>query len=114
MNVKKILERVASSLSLNRQHGTTTLIQSIAKSNDVIVIVLNESEADEFNKSVGKECAYALMNTNSLRGLFLATLKVKILNEGCPNATFIPEIWQGHKNNGEGFWIALEKLENVM
>lgn len=37
-----------------------------------------------------------------------------ILNEKCPNATFIPEIWQGHKNNGEGFWIALEKLENLM
>lgn len=37
-----------------------------------------------------------------------------ILNEGCPNATFIPEIWQGHKNNGEGFWVALEKLENLM
>ena len=37
-----------------------------------------------------------------------------ILNEGCPNATFIPEIWQGHKNDGEGFWIALEKLENVI
>ncbi len=34
-----------------------------------------------------------------------------ILNEGCPAASFIPEIWQGHKNNGEGFWIALERLE---
>jgi len=38
----------------------------------------------------------------------------KILYEGCPNASFIPEIWQGHKNNGEGFWIALEKLENLI
>lgn len=38
----------------------------------------------------------------------------KILNEGCPNASFIPEIWQGHKNNGSGFWIALERLENLM
>jgi sialic acid synthase SpsE/sugar phosphate isomerase/epimerase len=38
----------------------------------------------------------------------------KILNDGCPNATFIPEIWQGHKNNGEGFWIALERLQNLM
>jgi N-acetylneuraminate synthase len=38
----------------------------------------------------------------------------KILNDACPNASFIPEIWQGHKNNGEGFWIALEKLENVI
>ena len=26
--------------------------------------------------------------------------------------SFIPEIWQGHKNNGEGFWIALKELEN--
>jgi len=25
--------------------------------------------------------------------------------------TFVPEIWQGHKFNGKGFWKALEKLE---
>jgi len=35
----------------------------------------------------------------------------EILNETCPKATFIPEIWQGHKNNGAGFWYALDKLE---
>jgi sialic acid synthase SpsE/sugar phosphate isomerase/epimerase len=29
----------------------------------------------------------------------------------CPQASFIPEIWQGHKNEGEGFWTALERLE---
>lgn len=29
-------------------------------------------------------------------------------------ASFIPEIWQGHKNDGEGFWTALEKLENYL
>lgn len=34
-----------------------------------------------------------------------------ILDEHCPEASFIPEIWQGHKNGGEGFWIALERLE---
>lgn len=28
-----------------------------------------------------------------------------------PGASFITEIWQGHKNGGEGFWIALERLE---
>jgi sialic acid synthase SpsE/sugar phosphate isomerase/epimerase len=38
----------------------------------------------------------------------------KILNEGCPNAYFIPEIWQGHKNGGEGFWIALNKLNDKL
>ena len=37
-----------------------------------------------------------------------------ILNKHCPKASFIPEIWQGHKNNGEGFWIALEKLQNLI
>jgi N-acetylneuraminate synthase len=37
-----------------------------------------------------------------------------ILNEGCPNASFIPEIWQGHKNGGEGFWVALERLEGSL
>lgn len=34
-----------------------------------------------------------------------------ILASGCPQASFIPEIWQGHKDNGHGFWLALEKLE---
>ena len=38
----------------------------------------------------------------------------EILNYGCPNAPFIPEIWQGHKNNGEGFWIALQKLKGIL
>ena len=38
----------------------------------------------------------------------------KILKVGCPNASFIPEIWQGHKNGGEGFWTALEKLEQSL
>ena len=33
------------------------------------------------------------------------------LTQYAPQASFIPEIWQGHKNNGEGFWIALERLE---
>ena len=37
-----------------------------------------------------------------------------ILKKRCPEATFIPEIWQGHKNGGEGFWIALERLEGTL
>lgn len=32
----------------------------------------------------------------------------KILS-GC-SAPFVPEVWQGHKFGGEGFWIALERL----
>lgn len=39
---------------------------------------------------------------------------ISILNKFCPEASFIPEIWQGHKNGGEGFWIALEKLEKMV
>lgn len=34
-----------------------------------------------------------------------------IINDFSPNASFIPEVWQGHKNNGEGFWISLERME---
>ena len=37
-----------------------------------------------------------------------------ILDKHCPDASFIPEIWQGHKNGGEGFWIALERLETII
>lgn len=37
----------------------------------------------------------------------------KILNSKCPNASFIPEIWQGHKNKGAGFWMALDILEKI-
>jgi N-acetylneuraminate synthase len=38
----------------------------------------------------------------------------KILNKSCPSASFVPEIWQGHKNNGEGFWKALNYLEGLL
>ncbi|MEC7217563.1 MAG: TIM barrel protein, partial [SAR324 cluster bacterium] len=38
----------------------------------------------------------------------------QLLGTGCPQASFIPEIWQGHKNGGEGFWIALERLEGKL
>ncbi len=34
------------------------------------------------------------------------------LEKAAPQASFIPEIWQGHKNEGEGFWMALERLES--
>jgi N-acetylneuraminate synthase len=38
----------------------------------------------------------------------------RILAQGCPGASFIPEIWQGHKNGGEGFWIGLQRLEGLL
>lgn len=36
------------------------------------------------------------------------------LDRLAPEATFIPEIWQGHQNLGEGFWIALDRLERYL
>ena len=36
------------------------------------------------------------------------------LKKVCPDASFIPEIWQGHKNEGEGFWCALDRLESCL
>lgn len=38
----------------------------------------------------------------------------RILAKQCPEAGFIPEIWQGHKNGGEGFWKALTLLEGKL
>jgi sugar phosphate isomerase/epimerase len=35
------------------------------------------------------------------------------LEKVTPQASFIPEIWQGHENEGEGFWFALERLEGL-
>lgn len=33
------------------------------------------------------------------------------LEQFAPGVQFIPEVWQGHKNQGEGFWSALDFLE---
>ena len=35
------------------------------------------------------------------------------LNRMVPQVSFIPEIWQGHENSGEGFWTALERMEGL-
>lgn len=35
----------------------------------------------------------------------------RLTTELMPNASFIAEVWQGHTNQGEGFWRALEMLE---
>ena len=37
-----------------------------------------------------------------------------LMDQLSPTASFIPEIWQGHKNNGEGAWLALERLESCV
>jgi N-acetylneuraminate synthase len=36
----------------------------------------------------------------------------RVLDKLAPGASMIPEIWQGHENEGEGFWLALERLES--
>ena len=36
------------------------------------------------------------------------------INRVVPNAPFIPEIWMGHVNNGEGFFTALDRLQKWM
>lgn len=32
---------------------------------------------------------------------------------GSPNVSFIPEVWQGHKDHGAGFWYALDFLNKT-
>ena len=38
----------------------------------------------------------------------------KILDEASSLPSFIPEIWQGHKNDGKTFWIALQRLQGIL
>jgi sialic acid synthase SpsE/sugar phosphate isomerase/epimerase len=42
------------------------------------------------------------------------TVLMRLLNNENANVQFIPEVWQGHKNGGEGFWSALEFLESII
>ncbi|MDB0054823.1 N-acetylneuraminate synthase family protein [Schleiferiaceae bacterium] len=35
------------------------------------------------------------------------------LNKDLPNVAFVPEVWQGHKDSGSGFWNALKFLERM-
>ena len=37
---------------------------------------------------------------------------ISSLNENIAGVQFIPEVWQGHHDNGQGFWSALKYLEN--
>lgn len=36
------------------------------------------------------------------------------ISQHSADISFIPEIWQGHENSGEGFWIALSRLEQLI
>jgi N-acetylneuraminate synthase len=35
--------------------------------------------------------------------------EIVTLLDGC-DASFVPEVWQGHKFGGDGFWMSLDKL----
>lgn len=38
----------------------------------------------------------------------------RLLEDLVPEAPFIPEVWQGHVNQGQGFWSALQYIENML
>lgn len=81
-----------------------------------------ETEFEEFAREIAPFTAH--LHLGDARGLNGEGLQVgegeidfsglgRILDAGCPTASFIPEIWQGHKNGGEAFWIALDRLEHA-
>lgn len=75
---------------------------------------------DIFLKNVAKYSAhYHFADANNLNGEGIQVGEgdidfecvIKIVQEESPDASFIPEVWQGHKDNGSGFWKALNFLE---
>ncbi len=51
--------------------------------------------------------------SRSAKARSISTRSEQVLRKHAPTASFILEIWQGHKNMGEGFWTALERLEGT-
>lgn len=41
------------------------------------------------------------------------TSSLALLDRYAKNASFIPEIWQGHKNEGAGMWKGINMLEKI-
>lgn len=41
------------------------------------------------------------------------TVLSSLISAHAPGISFIPEIWQGHRNGGDGFRVALERLERM-
>lgn len=79
----------------------------------------NSWSFDEFMEEIGAFVAHVHMA--DARGVDGEGLQIgegeidfgnvfRVLNRQAPQASFIPEIWQGHENDGEGFRIALQRL----
>ncbi len=77
----------------------------------------------EFCKKIAPHTAY--LHLGDAKGLNGEGLQIgdgeidfvkfsKILNDRFKNIAFIPEIWQGHKDMGKGFWIALDRLNGLV
>lgn len=74
---------------------------------------------DEFIASLGPHSAHLHLadalgtNGEGLRfgdGEISVPHMAELISKYCQGASFIPEIWQGHKNSGEGFWDCLKLL----
>lgn len=77
----------------------------------------------QFTRDVGKYIAH--MHIVDAKGLHDEGLQIgageidfvslgQDLQKWAPGVSFIPEVWQGHKNDGEGFWLALDHLEHSL
>lgn len=76
----------------------------------------------EFTRKVGPYSAHLHVvdaRGNNEEGLQIGSGEIDFVSLGddlrkwAAGTSFIPEIWQGHKNSGEGFWVALDRLETA-
>ena len=86
-------------------------------------LMLQQDQADDYVISTGQThsirepVSYTHLDVYKRQGVQIGDGEIDWpataaqLDRLCPTASFIPEIWQGHVNNGEGFWTALDRLE---
>ena len=103
------LERgtVDTALVLANHPEFVALKFAISRAGAVCIPINFLNRRDELGYVLRQSGAVLLVTMDRFRDLDY----LGMLDELAPGVPFIPEIWQGHVNSGEGFWTALERLE---
>ena len=119
-NMAAVLGRITGFVVDKRLKLTKDVKRDYPDTLDVEDILIRARVFGEFIEKVGPHSAHLhIADASGVdgEGLQIGEGDIDLFAMGhslatsAPNVSFIPEIWQGHKNGGEGFWKALDRLE---